>query len=87
MTAVEELAEKARQLDPMRLQLLTELADFLLTKQASDDAEGHAPAQASGSPFPKTQLEPPDAPSVYRGPALSLERMRDAVDWEAGQRR
>lgn len=35
--------------------------------------------------FPPTELEPPDAPSVYRGKPLSLEEMERAVMVEAGK--
>lgn len=38
-------------------------------------------------PFPETSFEPPDAPSVYAGPTLSLEDMDRAVAVEAGKRR
>ncbi len=37
--------------------------------------------------FPPTELEPPDAPSVYRGKPLSLEEMERAVMIEAGKHR
>ena len=37
--------------------------------------------------FPATELEPVDAPSVYRGKPLSLEDMERAVSIEAGRRR
>ena len=35
--------------------------------------------------FPPSALEPPDAPSVYRGKPLSLEEMERAVMVEAGK--
>ncbi len=37
--------------------------------------------------FPPTVLEPPDAPSVYRGKPLSLEELERAVMVEAGEHR
>jgi AbrB family looped-hinge helix DNA binding protein len=37
--------------------------------------------------FPATSLEPPDAPSPYRGKPLSLEEMERAVLVEAGKRK
>ena len=37
--------------------------------------------------FAPTELEPPDAPAVYRGKPLSLEEMKRAVMVEAGKRR
>lgn len=37
--------------------------------------------------FTPTELEPPDAPSVYRGKPLSLEEMERAVMAEAGKHR
>ena len=37
------------------------------------------------SPFPPSQLESPDTPSVYKGKALSLEDMEKAIDLEAGK--
>jgi hypothetical protein len=37
------------------------------------------------SPFPVSQLEPPDTPSVYQGAPLTLEEMEKAIDIEAGK--
>ncbi|MEN8215798.1 MAG: AbrB/MazE/SpoVT family DNA-binding domain-containing protein [Pseudomonadota bacterium] len=37
------------------------------------------------SPFPVSQLEPPDTPSVYQGAPLTLEDMEKAIDIEAGK--
>lgn len=37
------------------------------------------------SPFPASQLEPPDTPSVYQGAPLSLEEMEKVIDIEAGK--
>ena len=37
------------------------------------------------SKFPPSQLEPPDTPSVYTGPPLSLEEMDRAISIEAGK--
>ncbi len=39
------------------------------------------------SPFPVSQLEPPDSPSVYQGTPLSLEDMEKAIDIEAGKQK
>ncbi len=36
--------------------------------------------------FPATDFDSPDAPSVYQGRPLTLQQMREAIDWEAGQR-
>jgi len=36
------------------------------------------------SPFPVSQLEPPDTPSIYQGAPLTLEDMEKAIDIEAG---
>ncbi len=35
--------------------------------------------------FPVTQLESPDAPSVYKGKPLTLEEMDAAIEAEAGK--
>lgn len=35
--------------------------------------------------FPVTEFESPTKRSVYQGPSLTLQQMRDAIDWEAGQ--
>lgn len=35
--------------------------------------------------FPPSQLEPPDAPSVYHAKPLSLEDMERAINMEAGK--
>ena len=37
--------------------------------------------------FPPAELEPSDAPSVYRGKPLSLEEMERAIMVEAGKRK
>ncbi len=37
------------------------------------------------SPFPVSQLEPPDTPSIYQGAPLTLEKMEKAIDIEAGK--
>ncbi|OAD18822.1 transcriptional regulator, AbrB family [Candidatus Thiomargarita nelsonii] len=37
------------------------------------------------SPFPVSQLEPPDTPSIYQGAPLTLEDMEKAIDIEAGK--
>jgi len=38
-------------------------------------------------PFIVTSFEPPDTPSLYAGPPLSLEEMDQALAIEAGKRR
>lgn len=43
------------------------------------------PAPISSRPFPPSQLEPPDTPSVYAGPPLTLEDMQRAINEEAGK--
>jgi len=35
--------------------------------------------------FPRTDLESPDAPSIYKGKPLSVEEMKQAVMAEAGK--
>ena len=90
MIAVDEIVEKAERLDSTRLKLLAEYVEFLLTdqrQQSNRDETLVFPPKEFGSPFAPTTLEAPGAPSVYRGPALSLEQMHEAVDWEAGRRR
>jgi hypothetical protein len=44
-----------------------------------------APRTANDAGFPVTDFESPDAPSVYQGRPLTLQQMREAIDWEAGQ--
>jgi len=39
------------------------------------------------SPFPVSQLEPPDTPSIYQGAPLTLEDMEKTIDIEAGKRK
>jgi bifunctional DNA-binding transcriptional regulator/antitoxin component of YhaV-PrlF toxin-antitoxin module len=34
--------------------------------------------------FPPSRLEPPDTPSVYKGPPLSLEELDKVIESEAG---
>lgn len=36
--------------------------------------------------FPVTELESPTMRSVYQGPPLTLQQMREAIDWEVGPR-
>ena len=38
-------------------------------------------------PFTETSFEPPDTPSIYAGPPLTIEDMDRAVAIEAGKRR
>ncbi len=90
MIAVDEIADKAERLDPAHLKLLADYVELLLTdqqRQANRSELQKLSTTLSGSPFAVTMLESPDAPSVYRGPALSLEQMHEAVEWEAGRRR
>ena len=37
--------------------------------------------------FTPTQLEPPDAPSIYKGKILTLKDMESAIKMEAGRHR
>ena len=37
------------------------------------------------SPFPESQLESPDTPSVYQGMPLSISDMEKSIDIEAGK--
>jgi len=78
MIDAEQIYEKAKGLDPERLRTLDAFLDFLLARESSEGDE---------SAFAPTRLEPPDTPSVYRGPPLTLEQMREAVDAEAGRHR
>jgi len=78
MTDVEQIARKVHQLDPARLQILSEFVDFLLTR-------GDGRSEERG--FPETSIEDPAQPSVYKGKPLSLDAMREAVNWEAGEHR
>jgi hypothetical protein len=90
MIAVDEIAKKAGRLYPAHLELLADYVELLLTDQqrrASRTEPLEPSTSPYGSPFPTTRLESLDAPSVYRGPPLSLEQMQEAVDWEAGRRR
>ncbi|EIC23717.1 hypothetical protein Thi970DRAFT_00217 [Thiorhodovibrio frisius] len=41
---------------------------------------------AEDAVFPITEFESQTKRSVYQGPPLTLQQMRDAIDWEAGQR-
>jgi hypothetical protein len=72
---VEQIAEKARGLGLARRQLLSELVDFLLSR---DEMLGNFAS------FPETTIEDSATPSVYQGEPLSLETVREAVDWQAG---
>lgn len=36
--------------------------------------------------FPVTEFESPTMRSVYQGTCLTLQQMRDAIDWEVGPR-
>lgn len=38
------------------------------------------------APFPVTEFESPTTGSVYQGQPLTLQQMREAIDWEAEQR-
>ncbi len=72
----EQIAEKAHRLDPIWRMYLSELVDFLLSR---DETRGDSAS------FPETCIEDPATPSVYQGKPLSLETVREAVDWEAGE--
>lgn len=78
MTDVAQIARKANQLDPDRVAILSEFVDFLLTIDSGPEAE-----QA----FPVTRIEDPEMPAVHQGMPLSLETVREAVDWETGEHR
>jgi hypothetical protein len=78
MIDAEEIYRKARNLDPPRLRALSEFLDFLLTKGGADSHDGV---------FAESAFEDPDAPSVYQGKPLTLEQMREVIDWEAGKAR
>ena len=78
MINAEQIAQKAKRLDPARLQTLDAFVDFLLARGGVESTE---------TVFPETRIESPDTPSVYRGKPLSLDEMREAVEWEAGRHR
>jgi hypothetical protein len=78
MIDVQQIARKASGLDEAGLQTLSEFLDFLLVRHR-DTAEKPV--------FPESTFESPDMPSVYSGKALTLEEMREAIEWEAGHDR
>ena len=78
MIHAEDIYLKAKALDESGRLALAEFLDFLLTRPQLDTTEDI---------FAPTALEDADTPSVYAGPPLTLEQMREAIDWEAGQAR
>lgn len=78
LTDAEDLYRKVLQLDASGRQILDEFLEFLLTR--------HRDATVPEPVFRQTSIEDVTTPSVYHGPALTLEQMRAAIDWEAGQR-
>ena len=76
VTDVEDIYRQALQLDASGRLALTEFLEFLLTKHRRPVSE---------TIFPSTSFEDAATPSVYRGPALTLEAMREAIEWESGQ--
>ena len=72
---VEQIAEKSRGLGLAQRQLLSELVDFLLSR---DEMRGDFTS------FPETTIEDSATPSVNQGEPLSLETVRETVDWQAG---
>jgi hypothetical protein len=78
MTTAEDIYQKAKTLDQKTLQEIANFMDFLLSKQ--DLLE-----QEKRKYFPETKLEPPDAPPVHKGRALTIEEMDAAVADEAGR--
>lgn len=78
MINAEEIDQKARILDEPGRIALAEFLDFLLTRHRIVTA---------GTDVAPTEFESDDAPSVYRGQPISLEQMREAIDWEGGDAR
>ena len=78
MIDVQQIARKASGLDEAGLQTLSEFLDFLLVKYRES---------VKKPVFPESTFESPDTPSVYRGKPLTLEEMREAIEWEAGHDR
>lgn len=90
MTIQQAIQQKLPQLPPELQQELFDFMEFLLFKARARHLRNKAiPILKFGrmSPdyLPPAELEPPDAPSVYRGPPLTLEDMRAAIEDEAGR--
>jgi hypothetical protein len=80
--ALRHYAEQAEGSDRLGCQLLVEEAVRGLAQPMIFSDLGYSVDAC----FPATDFESPDAPSVYPGRPLTLQQMREAIDWEAGQR-
>ncbi len=90
MTIQQAIQQRLHQLPPEFQQELLDFMEFLLFRMKSRRlSDKTVPRLKFGrmSPdyLPPTELEAPDAPSVYRGPPLTLEDMRAAIEDEAGR--
>jgi len=90
MTIQQAIQQKLPQLSPELQQELLDFMEFLLSKAKPRCLpDKTVPVLKFGrvSPdyLPPAELEPPDAPSVYLGPPLTVEDMRAAIEEEARQ--
>ena len=76
MTTIEAIYRKAKYLDALRLQELSDFLDFLLQKKKAK--------KIADKLFPRTELESPNRISPYIGKPLSLDDMDNAIQFEAG---
>jgi hypothetical protein len=76
MTTIDAIYKKAKYLDPLRLQELSDFLDFLLQKKKMK--------KSANKLFLRTELEAPDSVSPYLGKPLSLDDMDNAIQFEAG---
>lgn len=75
MTTIESIYKKAKYLDALNLQELSDFLDFLLQKKIKNTASEN---------FPRTKLEAPNSRSPYIGKPLSLDDMDNAIQFESG---
>jgi hypothetical protein len=76
MTTIDAIYKKAKYLDALRLQELSDFLDFLLQKKKMK--------KSANKLFLRTELEAPDSVSPYLGKPLSLDDMDNAIQFEAG---
>ncbi|MCK5809862.1 MAG: hypothetical protein KAH00_02175 [Cocleimonas sp.] len=76
MTTIDAIYKKAKYLDALRLQELSDFLDFLLQKKKMK--------KPANKLFPRTELEAPDRVSPYIGKPLSLDDMDNAIQFESG---
>ena len=81
MQTEERVIAVLRELPPECQAEVLDFVEFLKARQAGQQIG------SSKGVFAGSQLEDPDTPSVYKGDSLTLEKMRDAIDWEASERR